>query len=146
MSAVMSSMAGPPGRKTVDVQTRQAVAAKLAQIQSNLSWSGAPQAAWLTYVRNGINYDHKWSAWWPYSGRPKYYDRLGGRNSSWRDDPLDIELSEDRDMLRYQATCNFLISACGRLYRTLRPGVRLIIPSSNQEQLHIGISPSCLNE
>ncbi len=106
---------------TVDLRTRQAVALKLSQLRSNLSQPGAPQGGWLTQVRNGINYDHKWATWWPYSGRPKYYKRLEGQGSLWRDDPLNIELDlfDDRDMLRFQASCNFLIAACREVLQDL---------------------------
>lgn len=106
---------------TADLRTRQAVALKLGQLRANLSWRGAPQGGWLTQVRNGINYDHKWATWWPYSGRPKYYKHLAGQEPLWRDDPLNIELHlfDDRDMLRFQASCNFLIAACREVLQDL---------------------------
>lgn len=106
---------------TVDLRTRQAVALKLGQLRSNLSQPGAPQAGWLTQVRNGINYHHKWATWWPYSGRPKYYRILEEQGAFWREDPLNIELDlfDNRDMLRFQASCNFLIAACREVLQDL---------------------------
>lgn len=106
---------------TVDLRTRQAVALKLAQLRSNLSQPGAPQSGWLTQVRNGINYDHKWATWWPYSGRPKYYKLLEQQSTQWREDPLNIELDlfDNRDMLRFQASCNFLIAVCREVLHDL---------------------------
>ena len=109
---------------TVDIQTRQAVALKLDQLRANLRWSGAPQGGWLTQMRNRINYDHKEATWWPYSGRPKYYERLEGQGTLWRDDPLEIELDlfDECDMLRFQASCNFLIAACRDVLQDLADG------------------------
>lgn len=121
LGEIVNSILASQTSFTVDLRTRQAVALKLSQLRANLSRPSAPQGGWLTQVRNGINYDHKWATWWPYSGRPKYYKRLKGQDAIWRDDPLDIELDlfDDRDMLRFHASCNFLISACREVLQDL---------------------------
>jgi hypothetical protein len=100
---------------TMDDRSKQLASDKLTQLRNNLShFKHVRQSAWLTNIRNGINYDHKWSTWWPYSDQPKYYSKLKSLSGSWRNAAAAIELDSfrDEDMLRFQATCNFILSIC----------------------------------
>ena len=99
----------------IDDRSKQLSALKLSQLRENLSFFRyLRQSTWLTNIRNGINYDHKWATWWPYANRPKYYEKLRGSSGSWRGEASNIELQAfgDEDLLRFQATCNFIMAMC----------------------------------
>jgi hypothetical protein len=99
---------------SLDTLSRQAVSNKLDQLRQNLSYLSSGNAIWLTAVRNSINYDHKFAAWYPYEGRQKYYRELYKHSDSWKKDSMEIELSsyEGEDLMRFQATCNFILAIC----------------------------------
>jgi hypothetical protein len=112
---IIENILGTQTTTTVDLRSQQAAAIKLGQLRDNLSFLGnRSQPTWLTQMRNSINYDHKWAAWWPYPDRPKYYDRIQASADDWKKDAMDIELFEypDEELLRFQATCNFILSVC----------------------------------
>ena len=93
---------------------RQVVAVKLGQLHDNLTYLRTSRSAgWLTHVRNAINYDQKFSTWWPYTDRPKYYDRLAVLDADLNS-AFDIDLvpQDGEDLARFQATCNFVIALC----------------------------------
>lgn len=102
---------------TASVADRQLVSAKLSELAANLSFHSAPRGRWLSTVRNAVNYSQKHATWYPYSGQQKYYEHLFKKVGEWSEDPLDLELSSygDKDLRRFQATCNFIIGA----FRTL---------------------------
>ena len=99
---------------SIDTITRQAVSTKLDQLRKNLSFMNNSGASWLTQVRNSINYDHEFSAWYPYEGRQKYCKNLYKQVDSWKQNAMEIELSsyEGEELMRFQATCNFILAIC----------------------------------
>lgn len=85
---------------------------KISELIANLSHANVSRFCWLSTVRNGVNYDHRWATWFPYSDRPAYYDDLFRHREGWKLDPMEIDLVsyEDQPLRRFQATCNFIIS------------------------------------
>jgi hypothetical protein len=92
--------------------TAQSSAGKLSEMLSNLRFNGSRNGAWLSTVRNRVNYDHSWATWYPYSQRHSYYDDLARHVADWDRDPLEIDLTshQNRDLLRFQATCNAIMA------------------------------------
>jgi hypothetical protein len=102
---------------TESLANRQLVSGKFSELAENLCFQSAPRGRWLSTVRNSVNYGQKWATWYPYSGQQKYYEHLHEKTSEWNGDPLDLELSShgDKDLRRFQATCNFIVA----LFRSL---------------------------
>jgi hypothetical protein len=90
----------------------QLASTKLSELVDNLSFQSSPRGSWLSSVRNGVNYNQKLATWYPYSGQQKYYAQLFDKVEEWADDPLDLDLSSwgDKDVRRFQVTCNFIIA------------------------------------
>ncbi len=90
---------------------RQLASSKFSELASNLSFSSAGRGRWLSSMRNAVNYSQKHATWFPYSGIQSYQKQLFEKISEWRGDPMDIQLTsyEDKDLRRFQATCNFII-------------------------------------
>ena len=65
-------------------------------------------------MRNAVNYSHRFGTWFPYAGRSPYFSRLYDRKHDWLKDPMSIELvlQEDKELQKFQATCNFLVARC----------------------------------
>jgi hypothetical protein len=102
---------------TLTTEEQQQASTKIEEILFNLSFGGAPRANWLSMVRNAVNYGQETSTWYPYQNRRKYFDELFSYVSEWRLDSSGIDLAshDDRDLRRFQATCNFLVSMCREL-------------------------------
>jgi hypothetical protein len=98
---------------TESLANRQLASAKLFELTNNLCFRSTPRGNWLSSVRNAVNYNQKFSTWYPYSGRQKYYEQMFSKVMEWNEDPLDLSLNtcEDRDLRRFQVTCNFIIGA-----------------------------------
>jgi hypothetical protein len=97
---------------SVTLKSAQQSSLKLAEIRANLSFSNFSSGGWLSHIRNRVNYDQSWGTWYPYSLRHRYYDELARHIDDWQLDPLDIDVSshDNRDLLRFQATCNAIIA------------------------------------
>jgi hypothetical protein len=98
---------------TESLANRQLASGKLSELASNLNFGSAGRGRWLSTVRNAVNYGQKHATWYPYSGEQKYQKQLFEKATEWAGDPMQIELSlhEDKDLRRFQATCNFIIAA-----------------------------------
>jgi hypothetical protein len=92
--------------------TAQSSAGTLSEILSNLRFNNSLNGAWLSTVRNRVNYDQSWATWYPYSQRHAYYDGLARHIGDWERDPLEIDLTshQNRDLRRFQATCNAIMA------------------------------------
>ncbi len=88
--------------------TAQDAAEKLSEIRGNLGFNSLAKGAWLSTVRNRVNYDQSWATWYPYAQRHKYYEDLIRHIDDWELDPLEIDLGshQSKDLRRFQATCN----------------------------------------
>jgi len=97
---------------TLTTASSQGAAGKLTEITSNLRFGNTGQGAWLSSIRNRVNYDQSWATWYPYSERQTYYDDLVRRIDEWQLDPMDIDLvsHQDHDLRRFQATCNAIMA------------------------------------
>lgn len=96
----------------------QVSAAKLSELSDNLCGDPATGGNWLSFIRNEVNYSHRWGASYPYEGyQATHHDRLYESYSIWEEDPLNIDLASyvGRDLLRFQQTCNFLVALCRAL-------------------------------
>jgi hypothetical protein len=90
----------------------QSAADKLSEVLNNLRFNNSTQGAWLSSIRNRVNYDQSWATWYPYSQRHIYYDELVRHIDDWQLDPMDIELvsHQEKDLRRFQATCNAIMA------------------------------------
>jgi hypothetical protein len=97
---------------TLTATTAQSASGKLSELLSNLNFNNSGRGSWLSTVRNAVNYDQRWATWYPYSERRPYYDELLRHRKDWLKDPLDIDLilHDDKDLRRFQATCNFIMA------------------------------------
>ena len=97
---------------TESAANRQLASTKLSELVSNLCFQSSPRGRWLSSVRNAVNYNQKLATWYPYSGQQKYYPQLFDKAQEWTEDPLDLDLSScgDKDLRRFQVTCNFIIA------------------------------------
>jgi hypothetical protein len=113
IKAISEAVLDPKSAVTLDIISRQAVALKLDDLRRNLSRVNG-NATWLTQIRNAVNYDHRFSAWYPYAERKRYYTGLNDKRDSWKDAAMDIELSNytEEELSRFQATCNFIVAMC----------------------------------
>jgi hypothetical protein len=98
---------------TESLADRQLASAKFSELAANLSFGSAGRGRWLSTVRNAVNYSQKHATWYPYSGEQKYYKQLFEKTAEWTGDPMAIDLTshQDKDLRRFQATCNFIIAA-----------------------------------
>lgn len=96
----------------------QSAAAKLMELQAALTGGGrASRGNWLSMVRNRVNYQQAFGAWFPYDGRQRYYDGLVARLESWRGDSaaLSIWPTRDREIQQFVETCALLVAICREL-------------------------------
>jgi len=93
---------------------QQKISTTIADLHSNLSAGGSLRGSWLSSIRNAVNYEHKFETWYPYGEQSKFYDHLHAKKDEWLKDPEKIELRSDEsnDLLKFQATCNFIIALC----------------------------------
>ena len=98
---------------TETLANRQSASTKLSELATNLCFQSARRGRWLSAVRNTVNYSQKLATWFPYAGKQKYYEQLFEKVGEWNEDPLDLDLSshDDKDLRRFQVTCNFIIAA-----------------------------------
>lgn len=95
----------------VPQQDTQACSTKLIDL---LDAMGGPQhgKAWLSQVRNDVQYRHERDVWFLASSRPDAI-ALSGIMGGWRGDPMDIDLRSRADELRrFVASCTFVVSLC----------------------------------
>ena len=108
----------------------QSAAAKLTELQAALTGGGlAPSGNWLSTMRNRVNYQHAFGAWFPYDGHQSYYDALFEKVEDWRGDPdtLSIRPQPGREIQRFIETCAVLVrsaesyrSTCGAAAQSVR--------------------------
>lgn len=97
------------------IANNQIASAKLSELSDNLSGDPATGGSWLSFMRNEVNYSQRWGTWFPYEGyRATDHDRLHDGHANWTEDPLAIDLTsyQDRDLIRFQQTCHFLVALC----------------------------------
>jgi hypothetical protein len=100
------------------IANNQVASAKLSELSENLCGDPATGGSWLSFMRNEVNYSHRWGTWYPYEGyQATHGDRLYDGHFIWVEDPLRIDLASyaGRDLLRFQQTCNFLVALCRAL-------------------------------
>jgi hypothetical protein len=92
----------------------QTVSVKLDELAANLHYSSNPKGTWLSGIRNRINYRHDFGAWYPYRGQNPVGSIEERLISGWLADPITINLTShnDRELRRFQETCNFIIAMC----------------------------------
>jgi hypothetical protein len=90
------------------------VSAKLNELAANLSHGSMARGNWLSTIRNSVNYSHRLGAWFPYAEQRSHFATLYNNRDKWLNDPMSIDLTShaDSDLLRFQATCSFIISLC----------------------------------
>jgi hypothetical protein len=98
---------------TESLGNRQLASGKLYELAENLCFQSSPRGRWLSTVRNAVNYSQKHATWYPYAGQQKYYEQLFEKAGEWSEDPIDLDLGSygDKDLRRFQVTCNFIVAA-----------------------------------
>ncbi len=98
-----------------DTATRpgQAVSAKLVEIQNALL-GFSNTTGWLSVIRNRVNYQHEYGAWFPYRERVPYYDGLFDILERWRADPMELSFSTDkgRELQRFLEAIVVVLGLC----------------------------------
>jgi hypothetical protein len=119
----------------------QQVSVKLSELAENLARGATGQGNWLSFIRNKVNYAHRFGTWFPYSEERAYLPRLFDHKEDWLSDPMSIDLTSygDKDLLRFQATCNFFISLCRILVSDMA------VRSSGKKSFHQYGSVALLN-
>ena len=96
----------------------QRVVVKFSDLQTALTDGGAfGKGNWLSSMRNRVNYQHAFGAWFPYRERAAYYDQLFEIINTWSKDPdaLSIWPQPGRDMQRFIETCVMIVAMCREL-------------------------------
>lgn len=86
------------------------VVAKIADLQSILTAGGSHTGAWLSNVRNSINYQHQFGAWFPFGADQtdlKYIAKLGYINPQ----VARLDYDDKKDTLRAFSAANMFIAA-----------------------------------
>lgn len=61
--------------------------------------------AWLSALRNEIQYRHEHRVWFPEQLRTRERERLSRRAAEWQDDPMSIRLDEGNTALEEFISC-----------------------------------------
>ncbi|MBB5065066.1 hypothetical protein [Granulicella mallensis] len=71
------------------------------------------QGAWLSVVRNEINYQQAWGCWYPYNHQLEKSAFTVARANKWLDDLPNIGLAVgNAEVQRFQGATSFLVSLC----------------------------------
>jgi hypothetical protein len=92
---------------------QQEVASKIDELCDVLCSNGSTCGGWLSNVRNKVNYQHAFGAWYPYAGISKSAaDQLYECRNLWTRDALKIPLASAPvgDQSRFLSACAFIIS------------------------------------
>lgn len=92
---------------------QQEVASKIDELCDVLCNKGCTGGGWLSNVRNKVNYQHEFGAWYPYAGMSKSAaDQLYECRNLWTRDALKIPLASSPagDQSRFLSACAFIIS------------------------------------
>lgn len=93
-------------------QDTQATFAKLADLLYAMCGPQPHRKAWLSQVRNDVQYRHERNVWFRAKSPPNA-TLLSEIMCKWRDDPMEIELRSQPDELRrFVASCTFIVSMC----------------------------------
>jgi len=95
--------------------TAQRAASTLAEIEDAIKDGGSQlKGSWLSVIRNRINYQHGFGAWYPYQSSQDYYGQLQGKAQSWRNDPdtFSIWPRPGRELQRFVETSTLLVAIC----------------------------------
>lgn len=96
----------------------QAAAAKLSELEAALTATGTFQGgSWLSFVRNRVNYQHAFGAWYPYKERSPYYSDLHSKIQSWKNDPVTFSIwpQKGRELQRFIETSMMIVALCREL-------------------------------
>ncbi len=92
----------------------QLVSVKLAELCSNLSYGHCTDGSWLSFIRNEVNYRHRFGCWFPYRDYSQANESLLGIRKIWRGDPMTMNLRypKGKELEQFKMTCAFIISLC----------------------------------
>lgn len=92
----------------------QPVSTKLLELCDNLSYRNNHNGAWLSFIRNEVNYRHQLGSWFPYKDHQRYYFDLHDASKNWLQDPMKIVLfpQKDKKLMAFVETCNFITGLC----------------------------------
>lgn len=92
----------------------QLVSAKLIELRTAMLGFSAASNSWLSFVRNRINYQLEFGAWFPYRERQPYYDTLFEKAATWEVDPMDLTVwsEKGRELQRFIETIVMIVSMC----------------------------------
>lgn len=90
----------------------QTVFSKLDQFMNALNRKA--NHGWLSFVRNDLQYRHRYNVWFPAQLRQKQRHVLRGLIDQWRRDPMEIDLPgrRDDDLKDFAVCCVFVVALC----------------------------------
>jgi hypothetical protein len=97
------------------VPTIQHTAATLDALRQVLRCSPSPRGAWLSYIRNRVNYQHEMGAWFPYHGHVDADTILVAGDPkdllNALDEPLPMSPSVP-PLVAFRAACRYIVALC----------------------------------
>lgn len=94
-------------------EDQQQVATKIDELCEALCSNGNAGGGWLSSVRNKVNYQQDFGAWFPYGGMTKgIADELFDLRTLWTKDPIKILIvsRSKGEHIRFLGTCAFIVS------------------------------------
>jgi hypothetical protein len=91
-------------------QEAQAAVVVLTELRQQLCRQGKNNGAWLSMVRNNLNYKHDYGVWYPYSVTLKFAAGVSSRMSRWAPGHAEgYEIGKSNDELAcFVDTCNVM--------------------------------------
>jgi len=92
----------------------QLVYVKLTVLCSNLSYAQCTNGSWLSFIRNEVNYRHRFGCWFPYRDYTQANESFLRIRDIWRGDPMGMNLRyvKGQELDQFRMTCAFIISLC----------------------------------
>lgn len=95
-------------------QWDQTVSVKLSELCDILTTGTCSNGAWLSQLRNRVNYRHELSTWFPYEQYHNHNTKFVDDGRDWWSDPMSIALflPEQNELQRFHAACQFILALC----------------------------------
>ncbi|MCE2725129.1 MAG: hypothetical protein ACK5YU_13700 [Burkholderiales bacterium] len=90
----------------------------LSKLRGELCFAGKHNGAWLSSVRNAINYRHDYGVWFPQAMKPNDASAIRSKISGWSQSACGVDAlgtSKQHDLVRHVVVCN----AMGGVLRAL---------------------------
>ncbi|MBX9900414.1 MAG: hypothetical protein K2Y28_06475 [Burkholderiaceae bacterium] len=83
---------------------------ELKDLQTNLCHDGKVNGAWLSMVRNNLNYRHDYGVWFPFGGKKKFAQSLSARMLEWKPSAVRTRVAKGEHQLgSFVTACNVTV-------------------------------------